>query len=285
MLRLFAVLATLLVIAPAASAERRRVKRVERPQQVHVIAPVAPPKPPPSLTLPQGVVAAHLAFEMSMSSGAVLEPASIAPDISVGVFDDFTLSAVTSGSALTGFRGSAGWGMCLSGDDTTCPTRYKAGGIEGLYSLTRGSAAFALNAGILWTSLEPTVHTDLKLGVKLKMSDGNVFAVFSPNVWLALDDRFDRVVPHEHQLWLPVSVWVKPVAPLALGVGTGVKGPMKNFADRMSIPVGVLGQYSLDPFISVGASFVFGKILGGSSVMDPGIDARVVQVWINVMSG
>lgn len=279
------MLATLLVIAPAASAERRRVKRVERPQQVHVIAPVAPPKPPPSLTLPQGVVAAHLAFEMSMSSGAVLEPASIAPDISVGVFDDFTLSAVTSGSALTGFRGSAGWGMCLSGDDTTCPTRYKAGGIEGLYSLTRGSAAFALNAGILWTSLEPTVHTDLKLGVKLKMSDGNVFAVFSPNVWLALDDRFDRVVPHEHQLWLPVSVWVKPVAPLALGVGTGVKGPMKNFADRMSIPVGVLGQYSLDPFISVGASFVFGKILGGSSVMDPGIDARVVQVWINVMSG
>jgi hypothetical protein len=103
-------------------------------------------------------------------------------------------------------------------------------------------------------------------------------------VWLALDDRYDRVVPHEHQLFLPISLWVKPMPPLALGVGTGVKGPLDGFADRLVIPIGVLVQYSFDPRISVGGSLVFGKILGGSEVMDAGIDSRVVQVWINVTS-
>ena len=101
-----------------------------------------------------------------------------------------------------------------------------------LYNIVRGSAALALDAGVIWSAFEPSVHTDLKLGFKLKMTEGNVFAWFSPNVWIALDDRFDRVVAHEDLVFLPISIWMKPVKPLALGVGTGVKGPVENFGDR-----------------------------------------------------
>jgi len=287
-MRLYAALAMLVVIVPIASAERRRRVR-PRVEQTHVRAeapPPAPPPPPASLTLHGNAISAALTVEMGVASGdPVAAPTSLAPDVSFGITNDFTLSAISSGSAMTGFRGSAGWGLCLGGTDRKCRTPYNGGGVEGLYSLAKGTAAFALDAGVVWTAIEPSVHTDLKLGCKLKLTEGNLFALFSPNVWLALDDRFDRVVPHEHQLFLPISVWVKPAPPLALGVGTGVKGPIKQFADRMAIPLGVLATYALDKHFSIGTSFVFGKLFAGGDVMDPGIDARVIQVWISVLSG
>jgi hypothetical protein len=277
------VLAALVALPQIATADRRDDR-----SELRADAPVTPP-PPASVTQRQGVIAASIVFEMSVSSGGMLKPASIAPDISYGVTDNFSLGIIHSGSALTGFRGSAGWGICLQGTDSTtelnCHTAYTAGGVEALYNIARGSAALALDAGMIWSAFEPSVHTDLKLGFKLKLTEGNVFAWFSPNVWLALDDRFDRVVKHEHLVFLPISVWIKPVPPLALGIGTGVKGPLANFGDRMSIPVGVLAQHAFDRRVSVGASFVFGKIIGGSDVMDPGIDARVLQLWINLSSG
>jgi hypothetical protein len=289
-LRLCALLATLLALAPIASADRRRVgARIEEPEVRADAVPVEPPPPPPpaSVTLRQGVIAAHVALEMTASSGNVMKPASIAPDLAVGVTDNFTLGIIHSGSALTGFRGSAGWGVCFTEapneSDLNCHTRYTAGGVEGLYNLGRGSAALALDAGVIWSAFEPSVHTDLKLGFKLKMSERNVFAWFMPNVWLALDDRYDRVVRHEHQLFLPISIWVKPVQTVAVGIGTGVKGPIDNFGDRFSIPIGGLLQYSLDAHVSVGASFVFGKLLG-SEMIDPGIESRAVQIWINLAS-
>jgi hypothetical protein len=284
-MRLYAALVLVLVTASIASAESRRTVRARPDEQPHarVKTPPPPPAPPPaSMTLRQGVFAAQLVGEMSMSAGGVAKPSSFAPDLSFGVTDRVTLALIHSSSMMTGFRGSAGAGLCFSGPERACPTPYTAGGIEMLVGITRGTAAMALDVGLLWTTVDPRFHMDLKLGLKLKMSEGSVYAVFSPNVWLALDDRYDRVVPHEHQLWLPVGLWVKPVSRLALGLGTGVKGPLKEFATRMSIPIGAGVQYSFDRHFSIGASFVFGKILGGSDVMNPGIDSRAVQLWVNL---
>lgn len=252
---------------------------------VFAIIPAANATPPASVTLQQGVVAGGLSFELGVAKGSVLEPTSVAPDLAVGITDRFTLGLVSSGSALTGFRGSAGSGFCMTTPEQKCPSPYTAGGVESLFALTRGSVALAANAGVIWSSFEPTVRTDLKLGFKLRLAKGKVFALLSPNVWLALDDRLDPARPHEHQLWVPISFWVKPAARLALGLGTGVKGPLDHFNDRMSIPGGGLVQLAVDPRVSIGGSFVFGKLLGGSAVMDAGIEARVVQVWINLTSG
>src|SRR5689334_10665481 len=124
MMRHYVAIATVLALCSVATAERRRVRskaRVVETVQVQTRAPIeAPPPPQPSVTLRQGVVAAQLSFEMSMSKGAVLAPASVAPDLSVGVTDDLTLAVVTSGSGLNGFRGSAGWGVCATGTDAGC---------------------------------------------------------------------------------------------------------------------------------------------------------------------
>lgn len=255
------------------------------PADVRSNAPVEPKSRPASVTLRQGVVAGALSFELGVAKGSVLEPTSVAPDLAVGITDRFTFGLMSSGSALSGFRGSAGWGFCMTTPEQKCPTPYTAGGAEGLFALSRGSVALAANVGVIWSAREPAVHTDLKVGFKLRLSEGRVFALLSPNVWLALDDRFDRIVPHEHQLFVPISFWVKPATKLSLGIGTGVKGPLESFKDRMSIPGGALVQLAVDPRVSIGGSFVFGKLLGGSAVMDPGIDARVVQIWINLTSG
>jgi hypothetical protein len=288
-MRLCAALATLLAFASIASAERKRVARAQaerpiEPTAVHAQADEKPLPPLPGVTLRQGVVAGHVAFEINATKDAEREPMSLAPDLAYGVTDNLTLGIIHSASALTGFRGSAGSGVCFTGTEGACRTPYTAGGIEALYNIGRGSAALALDAGIIWSAFEPSIHTDAKLGLKLKMSEGNVFAWFQPNVWLALDDRWDRVVPHEHQLFLPISVWIKPVAPLAIGVGSGVKGPLKNFGDRLAIPIGPLVQYAFDARLSAGASLVFSKVLAGNDVMNPGLDTRAVQVWINLSS-
>jgi hypothetical protein len=297
-MRLAVALATLVMLVRAASADEPRpvvraqvnTARVDPAPpdpstSIRAVAPIKPPPRPVSLTLRQGVVSAHLAFEMSVTRDAVLAPASIAPDLSVGVLDRLTFSAISSGSAMTGFRGGAGYGVCIRDTDANCRSHYSGGGGELLLSLTRGSAAFALNGGLLATAIEPSLHTDLKLGFKLKLTEGNVSALFAPSVWLPLDARDDTVVPHEKLLFVPISVWVKTQSPFSIGLGTGVKGPVKDFKDRMAIPLGLLGQYAIDSHFTIGSSFIFGKLFGGEAVMDPGIDARVVQVWLVVTSG
>jgi hypothetical protein len=287
-MRCYAALALVLVTVSTASADRPRTAARTRPAEQPAVRANTPPpvaKPPPvSMTLRSGVFAASLVTEMSVTAGAVAEPSSFAPDLSFGATDRLTIALIHSGSAMTGFRGSAGWGLCFSGPERACRSPYTAGGIDALVGITEGSVALALEAGLLWSTVDPTVHNDIKLGFKLRLSEGNVFALLTPSVWLALDDRYDRVVPHEHQLWVPVSLWVKPVAPLAVGIGTGVKGPLVDFADRMSIPLGAAVQYTWNKNIAIGTSFVFGKLLGGGAVMDPGMDSRVVQLWINLQT-
>jgi len=239
------------------------------------------------MTLRQGVVAGAITLEVSFAKdkprAEPFEPTSIAPDIAVGVTDDLTIGLINSSSALTGFRGSAGAGLCLTGTDGHCAHVYSTGGLEALYSLAKGPAAIAANAGFLLTSFTPEVHEDLKVGFKMKLSDGNVFALFSPSVWIALDDRYARAVPHKDQIWAPISLWVK-TGKTALGVGTGVKGPITDFKDNWSVPIGLAAQYALQPRASIGASFVFGKMLAGSGVPNPGADASALQIWINVAS-
>lgn len=289
------MLAAMLVASVAAAdgrrtAARRKTTAIRKePAPAPATPPIAAPAPPPpaSMTLRQGVVAGAVTLEVSFARdkprAEPFEPTSIAPDVAVGVTDDLTIGLINSSSALTGFRGSAGAGLCLTGPDGHCAHVYSTGGLEALYSLAKGPAAIAANAGFLLTSFTPEVHEDLKLGFKMKLSDGDVFALFSPSVWIALDDRYARAVPHKDQIWAPISLWVK-TGKTALGVGTGVKGPMKDFKDNWSVPIGLAAQYTLTPRASIGASFVFGKMLAGSGVPNPGADASAVQVWINVAS-
>jgi len=65
-------------------------------------------------------------------------------------------------------------------------------------------------------------------------------------------------------------------------VASGFKGPLLELNDKYSVPLGGAIQGTLEKGVSLGASFVFGKVWGGPEVMDPGWDARSVHVWLSV---
>lgn len=245
------------------ATQERATESVEKPL---VFIPFAKPRLP-SMTLPAATVQVQTTLEMG-------EQTSVAPDISVGMSDELTLSFISSSSAMSGFRGSAGSGICISDG---CERRLVNGGVEALFNIHRGTLAAAADVGLLASSFGPQ-HTDLKLGIKSKLSGAHAFLVASPNLWLSLDDR------HADQLMLPVSGWVKLGDALALAVGTGVKGPLAHLDDSWAVPAGALIQVSPLETLQLGASLVFGKALAGDAVMDTGFDDYAIQVWTTISS-
>lgn len=236
----------------------------------------------PGMTLPSGRVLSALTFETNMSKDSELAPSSVAPDISVGVNDAVTLSIIHSGSALTGFRGGAGAGVCVTGPDDGCARKYAGGGLEAVFSHLRGTFALASTVALIESSAP--WRSDLKLGLKLR-AGGRAYVLSAPSVWVALDRRNDEVTPHEDQLFVPIGLWFKATPSLSGAVGTGLKGPLGDLGQRFAIPLGVVAQYALDPQWTVGASLVFGKVIGGDGVANTGFAARAVQVWVTLASG
>lgn len=262
-------------------------EKVTPPSLVAATTTIAPTPPRPGVTLVQGAVLVAMTLEMSLAEDTSGVPASLAPDVSAGVTNDLTLSYVSSGSAMTGFRGGAGAGFCFTGDGPgKCKTSYAGGGAEVLYALTRGSFASGVNVGLLVTAVDPP-RLDFKAGFKTKTALGSTTAiVFNPSVWLALNDRNDPMAPHESQLLLPIGLTQKLTSKLSIGAGTGVRGPLNALGTRYAIPAGVLLQFALDPHVTFGSSFVFGRIVGGTELMnpEPGPESRALQMWLSVVS-
>jgi hypothetical protein len=266
----YAFVAIALYAATADAEPRKKVATRERAtesvEKPLVFIPFEAPKRP-SMTLAAGTVQLQTTLEMA-------DQMSIAPDISIGMSDELTLSFITSSSALSGFRGSAGSGICISDG---CDRRLVDGGVEALFSVHRGQLPTAIDVGVLASSFGPQ-HTDLKLGFKTKLVGAHAFLVASPNLWLALDDR------HEDQLMVPVSAWLKLGHALAVGVGSGVKGQLAHLDKTWAVPAGGSIQVSPLKTLQLGASLVFGKALAGEAVMDPGFTAYAIQVWTTISS-
>jgi len=249
------------------------------PESVAVRVPEpAPAPPPPGITLPAGAVQLAITVETNLSHAAVGSPVSIAPEISYGITKDLTVAIVHSSSQLTGFRGSAGAGVCLG---NSCPNVYADGGVEVLGNILRGTFALATEVGVLATNTQPW-RTDLKLGLRAKAGK-RFFATVSPNVFVAVDARHDPTAPNKDMLYVPAGVGAKLIPQLTTGIGSGVKGPLYALGSTWSVPLGAYAQVALTSKISLGSSFVWGKIAGGTKVADPGTDARAVQVWLSVL--
>ena len=84
-----------------------------------------------------------------------------------------------------------------------------------------------------------------------------------------------RVNPE--RLWVPVQLLYRVADPVTLGLGSGLKGPLQGFGDAWEVPLGFMGQYAVDKSLGLGASLVFGKVVGGADAT--GFDYRGVQLW------
>lgn len=235
-------------------------------------------QPPPGSTLPGGAVNAVITVEIDASAGSFGDPLSVAPDLSVGVTEDLTLAVVHSTFGRTGFRGSAGAGICVT---DACAHTYDAVGLEALHAVVRGPLAVVANAGIHATSFDRGHHV-AKLGAKLRYRIGELVIASLPSVFVVLTGR-DDAIPNRDRIWLPVSA-VHPIAgPLSAGLATGFKGPLDDLGDGYEIAAGAFVQYALSPQASLGASWVHGRIIGGDAALPPGtsgLDFRAIHLWV-----
>ncbi|MEP6862017.1 MAG: hypothetical protein ABJE66_15440 [Deltaproteobacteria bacterium] len=238
----------------------------------------------PGLTLDPGQLFVQLDLELNASSGAVGKPFSIAPDVSVGATHDLTVSLIHSTYGTTGFRGGTGLGLCVTGTSGGCAHPYNNVGGEAVYSVVKGDAAMALVGGLYSLDLADG-WVDLKLGLKTKLSSGPLALTVNPSVYAALDHR-DSAVANADQLYVPIGLSYKFSPVVTAGVGSGIKGPVKQFTrfgDSFIVPLGVNAVVTLDPEFAVGGSFTFGKLVGGTALADAatGTDYRGIHVWIN----
>lgn len=227
------------------------------------------------VTLGAGKLNLTLTFEPSLSRDSAFKPFSIAPDLAYGVTSRLTLSLVTSGAAVTGFRGAAGNGLCLSGSDGACPHVARNVGAEGMYSLVAGPVAAAAVAGLHVTSITDPTAVKIKVGAKARATSGIFTATFNPSIFVAANER----TKSKDALYLPVAASVKVVPALALGLGSGLKiMDLGKAGDTYQIPVGAFAQAQITKQLGAGASFVFGNVKGGSATKD-GLDGRFLQIW------
>ena len=240
--------------------------------------------PRPGLTLPKGKVSVTATAEINLSADAVAEPLSIAPDVSYGLLDELTVSLIHSSFAINGFRAAAGRGLCLSGEEGGCANGYDNVGATAQYSVLRGDFAVAAEAGLIAMRLDAGFY-DAKLGARLRWKSGKVTATVLPNVLLALTKRDEPApAPSNHDsLWIPLVVSYQVIEPLSLGAAVGFKAPrLDELGDSWLISAGLVAGYKLEPSLSLGASMIFGQLVGASAIADDakGLDYRWLQLWI-----
>jgi hypothetical protein len=161
-----------------------------------------------------------------------------------------------------------------------CPRPYDNVGLEGSYSLRRGPLAIAANAGIHAWSFTRDHHV-VKLGAKLRYRSGRVVIASMPAVTLAFTER-DAMAPNRDRVWIPITAHYTLGRGIALGVGSGFKGPIGDFRAGYEVATALLAGYTYSPALGFGMSWVHGKMFGGELALPGdarGIDSRAVNVW------
>ena len=236
----------------------------------------------PGLTLDAGKVNVTATAEINMSKDLVGKPFSLAPDVSYGVSNELTVMLVHSTFLTTGFRGSSGGGLCPAAEEDGCIAGYNNVGVEALYGVKTGPASLAINAGVHALNLDASFFS-AKLGAKFRYTAGKVVIMTSPSILVAVTER-DPDAPkpqNKDSLWVPVAVSYKATPEVAVGAATGIKGPLDGFGDNWTTSLGFFGTYAMSKTAAVGASWTFGKMIGGLPEAALGADFRAVQLWFS----
>lgn len=233
----------------------------------------------PGLTLRGEAIQATVTSETDVSAHKMGDTFSLAPDISVGVTDDLTVSLIHSTFGRTGFRGAAGGGFCIR--DAGCASTYDNVGAEALYSLIRGRGAVAVDGGVYATSFDHDFYV-AKLGMKARYSMGRVTWMTLPSVSIAMTNR-NAMTPNRDRAWLPVSGMVAVAGGFSVGASTGFKAPLDStLSDSYEIALGAVATYAYSPSLSFGGSWVHGKLIAGDTALPAGtdgVDSRAFQLW------
>lgn len=227
---------------------------------------------------PAGMLSARLVLGVNMSSGAVGEPISIAPDLHYGVTDRLQLGLVHTGPM--GWQGRPGLGLCLTGEDNGCPKVYDNVGFDVMYGLAAGGAPLSAHATLFIDSFDPTTtHLALGLAGKLHFSD-TVGLLYDPKIAIALDSR----ETNKDAIYVPLELQFQLQPATLLKVLTGISGTTSAFGDTYQVPLGLGVVQNLTSHLDLGARFSFDNLLGNQPDGVGRGDVRSFALLLNIRS-
>lgn len=241
-----------------------------------VVAAPREPKRARGIALARNALVVTLTLEASVGHDAMLDRTSIAPDVAYGLTDRVTLSLAHSGFATTGFRGSAGGGLCMTGEARGCTHAYHNGGVDAVVDVIRGRFAVAAVGGVHAVSIEPA-FVDLKLGAQAAYHRGAITATLSPSVFVGVTER-ER--GNRGTVFVPASAGVQLTRSWFAALGGGVATPLADATGGWTARLGAIARYRVRSGLFVAGSLFLPKLAGGTEVEGAGLDARVANVWV-----
>lgn len=222
------------------------------------------------LVLPSGQLEAALTAEVNLSTRAIGEPISLAPDIWYGVDDRLTLGVVHSAGALSQLE--VGGGVCVGGAAHGCEQAYSESGVDGRWSIVAGEWSAAARVRVVvrrWSPILPSV----RLGALARWQRGRVSITADPYLQLGLAhiDQGNR-----NQIQLPVWLAIAPGARWSVYLHTGVGGEIAVFSDAWAVPIALGARVSITPRVDLAAEGGFVRALG------PLDDGKLRMAWISV---
>jgi len=219
------------------------------------------------LTLPRGELEGALTIEMDLSTNAVLEPTSIAPDLWYGVTDRFTIGVIHSANALSLVE--AGDGVCLGGIDHGCARTYSNLGLDARYAIVPDLAAHVRLVTRRWDPWLPSV----RIGALGRYARGRFAITADPYLQLGLanTDRGNRArvnVP----LWLSFDASER----VSVYARTGVDGELAVFGDAWGVPIALGARVSITPAIDLAAEAGFERAAG------PLNESKLRECWLSI---
>jgi hypothetical protein len=226
--------------------------------------------------LAKGKFEIMLSLQVSLLESNIAKPFSIQPDVAYGVMPKLDVGAYHSSYGITGFWGSLGGGICVSGTDGGCAKAYNGPiGILAKYLLTdNGKMAIAAEAGPVIRSTDPFA-LGAKVGVRGHYMAGKLMIGFAPNIQIGITKR-DEV--GKESIHVPVDVMFAATPKIFAGLQTGIQGPLDGFGDAFAVPVSIGAMFMATPNIMAGASFNLLRVAGGDD--GPGAaDIRGISVF------
>lgn len=231
-----------------------------------------------AVTLPEHKVFVSIAAQSDLTSGAMGDMVSLAPDLAFGVTDDLTVALVHSVATATGFwSGHSNGSFCIAGE--ACGKLYNNGALLAKLGLVRGRVAVAALGGVIY-NIDPA-RVGLGAGAEALYPIGKLGLHFKPTIYIGLNDR-DAMVPNREFVNLPVSVLHATTSSLQLGIQTGVAAPLDGFAGAYRVPVAVMGNYGFAAGMSANLAFSFDRVAGADSTMNA-TDARSVTLTLGMV--
>jgi len=232
---------------------------------------------PPPMLLPKGKIGINVSLQASLVSGAIFKPFSIQPDVWYGVMPKLEVGVAHSSMGITGFWGSLGGGVCVSGTSGGCAKAYNGPVMVGAhYLLVEGGIDLAADVGVLIPAIDPFM-LGAKVGVMGRKVMGKLMIHFDPNIKIGFTKRD---AGNKEYLSIPVGVGFAATPKVHVGVQTGIQGSLSGFGDNFQLPLSIGGMFMVNEKIMVGAAFNLFALVGKAGGVDiGGADGRGISVF------